>query len=144
MGLRHPTRALSAVALAPLCVALAASAAAATPGDSIKLVLPKQLHKGMTVTLVLKGYASGTKPEVSLYSQPQPCAKSFTNEIKFHNLTIWIDGGHVRGNYRYTDRVGFATPTHGTQNFCAYLTSFTPTFSYITKAHESVRFSVSS
>jgi hypothetical protein len=93
-------------------------------------VTPKPFHVG-GVTIVLTGYASGKKPEVSLYSSP--------------HLTIWIDGGHVHGNYRYTDKVaGFSKPTHGTQHFCAYLTSFTAKFSYITQAHESVPFSVSS
>ncbi len=145
MALRGPIRALSAAALALLCVLMSGAAAAATPRDSIKLlVLPKPFHVGR-VTIVLSGYASGTKPEVTLYSSPQPCRSSFTNEAKFHDLTIWIDGGHVHGNYRYTDKVaGFSKPTHGTNYFCAYLTSFTPAFSYITQAHESVRFSVTS
>jgi hypothetical protein len=144
MALRRPTRALCAVALASFCVVLFAAVSAAAPRDSIKLLaLPKPLHVGR-VTIILTGYASGTKPEVSLYSSPQPCRSSFTNEAKFHDLTIWIDGGHVNGNYRYTDKVGgFSKPTHGSQHFCAYLTSFTPKFSYITQAHESVRFSVS-
>jgi hypothetical protein len=73
------------------------------------------------------------------------CRSSFTAEVKFHNPTIWIDGGHVHGNYRYTDKVaGFSKPTHSPQHFCAYLTSFSATFTYITEAHQSVRFSVSS
>jgi hypothetical protein len=141
---RRPIKALSAAVLALLCVGLSAAATAAAPRDSIKLlVTPKPFHVG-GVTIVLTGYASGKKPEVTLYSSPQPCRSSFTNEAKFHDLTIWIDGGHVHGNYRYTDKVaGFSKPTHGTQHFCAYLTSFSPKFSYITQAHESVPFSVS-
>ena len=145
MALRRPTKVLSAAALALLCAGLFAATTAAAPRDSIKLaVTPKPFHVG-GVTILLTGYASGKKPEVSLYSSPQPCRSSFTNEAKFHDLTIWIDGGHVHGNYRYTDKVaGFSKPTHGPQYFCAYLTSFSPTFTYITEAHESMRFSVSS
>lgn len=142
MPLRPPIRALSAVALGSLCVALFAATAAAAPRDSIKLVLPKHLHPGVRVALVLTGYASGKRPEVSLYSQPQPCRSSFTSENKFHNPTIWIDGGHVNGHYRYTDRVGFSESTTSKRHFCAYLTSFTPTFSYITEAHEALHFDV--
>jgi hypothetical protein len=144
MARRRPIRALSAAGLAVLCVTLGAAAAAATPRDSLKLVLPKHLHTGMNATLVLAGYASGTKPEVSLFSQPQPCASTFTAEVKFHNLTIWVEGGHVKDHqYRYKDPVGFSKSTRGSQNFCAYLTSFSSTFSYITEAHETVRFNVS-
>src|SRR5580704_7957527 len=98
MALRRPIKLLSAVVLALLCVGLFAAATAAAPRDSIKLlVTPKPLHVGR-VTILLTGYASGKKPEVSLYSSPQPCRSSFTNEAKFHDLTIWIDGGHVHGN----------------------------------------------
>jgi hypothetical protein len=145
MALRGPIRALNAAALAMLCVLLSGAAATATPRDSINLqVLPKPFHVGR-VTITLTGYASGKKPEVTLYSSPQACRSSFTNEDKFRDLTIWIDGGHVHGNYRYTDKVaGFSKPTHGAQHFCAYLTSFTPAFSYITEAHQSVSFSVTS
>jgi hypothetical protein len=145
MALRRPIKVLASMALVSLCAGLFAATTAAAPRDSIKLlVLPKPLHVGR-VTILLTGYASGTKPEVSLYSSPQACRSSFTNETKFHDLTIWIDGGHVHGNYRYTDKVaGFSEPTHGAQHFCAYLTSFTPKFSYITQAHESMRFSVTS
>src|ERR1700752_1512959 len=107
MTLRRTIALLGSVSLAALAPALAATAAAA-PRDSIKLVLPRQIHTGTRLTLVLTGQASGKKPEVWLYAQPQKCATTLTAEVKFRNLTIWISGGHVHGHYRYTDPVGFS------------------------------------
>jgi hypothetical protein len=140
MRARRAIGVLGAVLLAALALALAATAA---PRDSIRLVLPKKLVSTRRETIVLTGYASGKTPLVWLYSQPQKCGSTLAAEDKFNNQTIWITGGHVNGHYRYKDPVGFLTPTKGRQNFCAYLTSFTPTFSYITEAHESVRFKIS-
>jgi hypothetical protein len=94
------------------------------------------------LTIVLTGYASGKRPLVWLYSQPQKCPSTLTAEVKFKNPTIWITGGKVHGNYRYRDPIGLPSPTKGRQSFCAYLTSFAPAFSYITEAHESLRFKI--
>jgi hypothetical protein len=139
MAVRRTIGMLAALTGASLMLTLGADAA---PHNSIHLVLPEHIPTTKRLTIVLTGYASGTKPEVWLYSQPQRCPSTLTAEVKFNNQTIWISGGPVHGHYRYKDPVGFPSPTHGSQNFCAYLTSFSPTYSFITEAHHTVRFKI--
>jgi hypothetical protein len=126
---------------ASLALALAAVAA---PRDSIKVVLAKHIPVGKPTVIELTGYASGKKPTVWLYSQPQKCPKTFAAETKFSNQTIWIDGGRVNGHYKYKDPIGFPESTKGAMNFCAYLVSFGPAFNYIDEAHDSLRFRIPS
>lgn len=132
------------IALAGVASLMLALSATAAPHASIKIVLPKHILVGKRIVIELTGDAAGFKPEVSLYSQPQKCRSSFTAENKFRNPTIFVDGGHVKGHYVYKDPADFAQGTHKSLYFCAYLTSFTPSFSYITQAHASVRFHVPS
>jgi len=145
-GSRHRIRLRGLVVLgvcgvASLVLVLSANAA---PHYSIRVVLAKHILVGQRTVIELAGYASGKKPEVWLYSQPQKCGKTLTAEDKFNNQTIWIDGGRVNGNYKYKDKIAFPESTHGALNFCAYVTSFGPSFNYITLAHESRRFRIPS
>jgi hypothetical protein len=116
----------------------------AAPRDSIKVVLAKHILVGRPMVIKLAGYASGKKPEVWLYSQPQKCPSTLTAELKFGNQTIWIDGGRVNGHYEYKDPIKYPESTHGALNFCAYLTYFGPSFSFVTSAHDSRRFRIPS
>jgi hypothetical protein len=142
-GHRTGLRGLIAVGAAALASLILVLSAMAVPRDSIRVVLAKHIVLGQKTVIELAGYASGKKPEVWLYSQPQKCPSTLTAEVKFSNETIWIDGGRVNGNYKYKDRL-FPSSTHGALNFCAYLTSFGPTFNFITLAHESLRFRIPS
>jgi hypothetical protein len=137
-------RGLIVLGLAGLASLVLSFSAAAARSDSIKVVLAKHIRVGQPTVIELAGYASGKKPEVWLYSQPQKCPSTLNAEIKFSNETIWIDGGRVNGHYKYKDPIKYPESTHGRLNFCAYLTYFGPDFSFITSAHESRQFRVPS
>jgi hypothetical protein len=142
-GQRTGRRGVIVFGVAVLAGLVLALSAAAAPRDSIRVVLAQHILVGQKTVIKLTGHASGTKPEVWLYAQPQKCPSTFAAELKFNNETIFIDGGHVKGHYTYKDPIAFSN-THGPLNFCAYLTSFSPDFSYINEAHDSLRFRIPS
>jgi hypothetical protein len=74
---------LIVLGMAGLASLLLAVSGVAAPRDSIKVVLAKHILVGRPMVIKLAGYASGKKPEVWLYSQPQKCPSTLTAELKF-------------------------------------------------------------
>jgi hypothetical protein len=125
---------LAALALVSLATAAVAEAA---PHDSIKIVLPNRIGSG-TVKMSLTGRSSGSHPAVWLVSQNGNCSSNYNVE-SHRNVTIWISGQSVHDG---TFRVKYLPHLTGASvkgvHFCAYLTLFTTSDTFVTEAYESL------
>ncbi len=133
MLMRCALRTLVALVLASLATAGIAAAAA---HDSIRIVLPKKIGKG-TVKMSLAGFASGSHPAVWLVSQRGNCSSNYNVE-SHRNVTIWISGQSVHdGNFRVKYLPHLTGAGVKGVHFCAYLTLFTTSDTFVTEAYES-------
>ncbi len=117
---------------------LTASVAAAAAGNSIRIVLPKHIGSG-AVKMSVDGHASAAGRAVWLESQPGSCSPNYNVESHHKNLTIWISDEAVHTvnfQVKYLPHITGAS-VEGV-HFCAYLTTFTTSDTFVTKAYESL------
>lgn len=116
---------------------VAAVAAAAASPDGVKILLPKTIGTG-AVKMSVTGYASGTHPAVWLVSQRGTCSSDFNVE-SHRNTTVWISGQTVHdGSFRVKYLPHLVGADVKGVHFCAYLTLFTTSDTFVTEAHESL------
>lgn len=127
-------RTLIALFLASLASAVVAAAATR---DSIKIVLPTTIPSG-TVKMSITGDASGSGRSVWLVSTRSSCVTNFNVE-SHRNVTVWISGQAVHaGTYRVKYLPHITGVSVKGVHFCAYLTLFTTSDTFVTKAFESL------
>jgi hypothetical protein len=117
---------------------LTASVAAATAGNSIRIVLPNHIGAG-AVKMSVDGHASAAGRAVWLESQPGSCSANYNVESHHKNLTTWISGQAVHaGNFQVKYLPHIVGASVKGVHFCAYLTTFTSSDKFVTQAYESL------
>lgn len=127
------------IGLVVLLVSLATAAVAvAAAGNSIRVVLPKQIGAG-AVKMSINGHSSAAGHAVWLVSQGGSCSPNYNVESHHKSVTIWVSDQAVHAgdfSVKYLPHITGASVKG--LHFCAYLTKFTTSDKFVTEAYESL------
>ena len=132
---------LASAALALTTAALALAAAPVT--GSIKIGIPRHIQVGKAYTVHLTGFTSHPKSSVTMFAQRTKCPSQVDKVGS--NAGIVFPGGTATGHFKFSDRIGYPTASHGPVTYCAYLYYSPPPYTKeITIAHCSARYRIPS